>query len=170
MHVLYTYMCDIDRPKRTINNIFTDRVRSTRREVIVSLCLSVHTSGGRGGTRPGPASWGVPHLGYPPIRPGWGVSQWGGTPPWVPLSDLAGGYPKGGYPTLDNRWSTWYAAVGMPLAFTQEDFHVHMSYFVCELSTFSNHSDHWEYHHTIKYYLLDTSSCGSVNSADGLHC
>ena len=41
------------------------------------------------------------------------------------------GYPKvptpcsgqGTYaPPQDNRWSTWYAAVGMPLAFTQEDF------------------------------------------------
>ena len=69
--------------------------------------------------------WGVPHLGYPPIRPVWGV-------PWQ-------GVPNGGYPTLgtplvrpgrgggvphliqDNRWITWYAAVGMPLAFTQED-------------------------------------------------
>ena len=50
--------------------------------------------------------WGVPHLGYPsPIGPGWGVPLLGG-----------------GYPTSGNRWSTWYAAVSMPLAFTQEDF------------------------------------------------
>ena len=43
----------------------TDRIRSTRQEVIVSLGLSVHTCRG------------------------------GGTPPWVPLlSDLAGGTPE----------------------------------------------------------------------------
>ena len=42
-----------------------------------------------------------------------------GTPP----SDLARGYPTMGTPPVqDNRWSTWYAAVGMPLAFTREDF------------------------------------------------
>ena len=42
------------------------------------------------------------------------------TPPWVPPSDLAGGYTCRGVPHLG--WSTWYAAVGMPLAFKQEDF------------------------------------------------
>ena len=63
---------------------------------------------GGGYTDRGYPSRGVPHLRYPP------------------LSDLAGGYLDeggGGLPRLvqDNRWSTWYAAVGMPLAFTQED-------------------------------------------------
>ena len=68
----------------------------------------------------------------------------GGNPPQVPLppSDLAGGVPNRGYPTSGTppvrpgrvgvprrggggypiSSSTWYAAVGMPLAFTQEDF------------------------------------------------
>ena len=65
----------------------------------------------------------------------------GGTPPWVPpCQTWPGGYPDGGYPTLGTppsglaggypmgvggyptSGSTWYAAVGMPLAFTQEDF------------------------------------------------
>ena len=76
---------------------------------------------------------GVPHLsdlagGYPD----------GGTPPRVtPLLDLAGGgtppqvhpcqtWPGGGYPNrgggVPHLGSTWYATVGMPLAFTQEDF------------------------------------------------
>ena len=55
---------------------------------------------------------GVPHLRYPPPGPGLvGVPQLGG----------AGGW----YPTSDNRWSTWYAEVGMPLASTQEDFLVY---------------------------------------------
>ena len=54
-----------------------------------------------------PARW-VPHLGYPWSDltggyPCWGVPQLG-----YPWSDLAGGYPTSG-----NRWSTWYAAVGI---------------------------------------------------------
>ena len=33
------------------------------------------------------------------------------------------GTPSRGYPPVhDNRWSTWYAAVGISIAFTQEDF------------------------------------------------
>ena len=84
---------------------------------------------------------GTPATGYP-IRPGWGYPCWGvphlryshqtwlGVPllgvPHLryPPSDLAGGTPAGGYPTSGNRWSTWYAAVSMPLAFTQEDIPV----------------------------------------------
>ena len=93
--------------------------------------------------------WGTPSdlaRGYPrwgtpsPIRPGWGYPSGGGYPSsGTPLSDLARGVPHprchpppspprsnlgGGGPHLvhDNRWSTWYATVGMPLAFTQEDF------------------------------------------------
>ena len=60
--------------------IITDRVHSTKREVIVSLCLSVHTCGGhpgQGGACPG----------YPPARSGQGVPQSGGT---------CGGYPQPG--------------------------------------------------------------------------
>ena len=62
-----------------------------------------------GGTLMGLPCQGVPQWEYPrypsTIRPGWGypnrgVPWWGGTPPS----------------------GTWYAAVGMPLAFTQEDF------------------------------------------------
>ena len=91
--------------------IITDRVRSTRREVIVSLSFSVHTCGEGGGVSDlaggypcgGVPQWGVPHLGYPPsdlaggvphlkyppppVRPGWGL---------VPPSG-------GGYPTSGNR-------------------------------------------------------------------
>ena len=96
--------------------------------------------------------WGVSDLGYPPqtwpgvpqwgysIGPGQGIPQWGGGVCHLgyPPSDLAGGYPDGGYPTsgtplsnlvggypnggVPTSGSTWYAAVGMPLAFTQEDF------------------------------------------------
>ena len=47
---------------------------------------------GRGVPLPGsgdtPAGW-VPHLDYPPIRPGVGGTPTGGTPPQVPPSDLA---------------------------------------------------------------------------------
>ena len=85
------------------------------------------------GGYPSQVRWGVPKvgyplagMGYPPSRPGWvppldrqgitsrGTPQAAGTPP----PPTAGGIP----PLQDNRWSTWYAAVGMPLAFTQEDF------------------------------------------------
>ena len=81
---------------------------------------------------------GVPHLGYPSSDLAGGPPAGGyptlGTPhqTWMggspargsptlgtPPLDLArGGTPAGrGYP----RWSTWYGAIGMPLAFTQED-------------------------------------------------
>ena len=105
--------------------IVTDRVRSTRWEVIVSLCLSVHTCGGTparsrwGGegtpawssqvptcqTWPGVPCQGVPHLGYPcscqvqagctPARSSWGVPHLG-----YPHQTWPEGYPAGGYPTL----------------------------------------------------------------------
>ena len=107
-------------------------VRSTTGRLCFDSCLSfgLSTPGG-GGTLMGgyPTSgsphspsdltgrvpqWGVPHLRYPP------------------LLDLAGGVPHLRYPPLSCRtWpgggvphlgSTWYAAVGMPLAFTQEHF------------------------------------------------
>ena len=57
--------------------------------------------------------------------------HWTGGLPWSvmgvpPIPRLDGGtYPPWqgwGNPRIqDNRWSTWYAAVGMPLAFKQED-------------------------------------------------
>ena len=57
------------------SHIFTDRVRSTRREVIFSLCLSVHTWG-EGVPPPGPAREGdTParsrQLGVPPAGMGY---------------------------------------------------------------------------------------------------
>ena len=100
--------------------------------------------GGRSGLPPGQVWWGrvpqpglmegTPEVGYP--QQGWGTPQpgvaWGylarsnGVVPEVgyPLS-RNGVPPVRGYPPSplqDNRWSTWYAAVGTPLAFTQEDF------------------------------------------------
>ena len=76
--------------------IFTNRVCSTRREVIVSPCLSVHTCGGGGGVPQPSAARGsrVAHLGHPPIRPGQGYPCWGVPPLGYSPSDLAGG----GYP------------------------------------------------------------------------
>ena len=78
---------------------------------------------GRGVPQPGPGR-GVPHLGYPLPHQTWpGVPQLGGYPTsGTPQSDLAseGGYPSAGGGTPPS--STWYAAVSMPLAFTQEDF------------------------------------------------
>ena len=118
------------------NLLITDRVRSTTGRLCFDTCLSVclstgvgtparsrwregypsqvqlggHPWWGGGGTLGGGyppqyphQTWlGVPHLRYPPVRPGRG----------------------GGIPEADNRWGTWYGAVGMPLAFTQEDFFV----------------------------------------------
>ena len=73
----------------------------------------------------------------PPHQAWWGVPQWGVPILGTPQSGLMGGTPTGGYPIRPGRGyppsdlaggryptsgSTWYAAVGMPLAFTQEDF------------------------------------------------
>ena len=88
--------------------------------------------------------WGVPHLGYPLSDlarryPYWGVlhlrypPHWtwlvGGTPvgvphlgPPLPSQTWPGGTPARGGRVPHLGWSTWYTAVGMPLAFTQEDF------------------------------------------------
>ena len=89
-------------------SIITDRVRSTRREVIVSLCLSVHTYRGRGGTKSGPAGGGYPSQvqaggryssqvqpGVPKPGPA------GGTPcqTWPREGTHAGVTPARGYPT-----------------------------------------------------------------------
>ena len=101
---------------------------------------------GGGLPKPGPAGgvpWsgglpnGYPTLVTPPVRPGWGtggyptlgtpgqpwpggVRRWGGTPPQVPPIRSGWGVPQLGGGTPPS--STWYATVGMPLAFTQEDF------------------------------------------------
>ena len=125
---LNVYINTVVQKGSLVSDIVTDRVRSTRREVIVSLCQSTPSGGGGpasrrwGGTPPWvPPCWtwlrdtqrGVPHLRYPLVRPGWGVPQPGGTPTsdtppcqtWLgiphlgyPPSDLAGGYPDGGVP------------------------------------------------------------------------
>ena len=101
-----------------LNSVFTDRVCSTRREVIFSLCLSVHT-------------WGrydsQVQRGLPPSNLGWGGtlarSGWGvGVPPakdGIPLTRSRHGYsgvppardgvPPGqgwGIPQLDLGWGT----------------------------------------------------------------
>ena len=117
---------------KTEISLITDRVRSTMGrlcfDTCLSICLSTPLAGG------GTPAGGYPTLGKPPVHPHrtWpGGYPTSGTPP----SDLvggvpsAGGYPTsgppphqtwlGGYPTSGNRWSTWYATVGMPLAFTQ---------------------------------------------------
>ena len=104
----------------------TDRVRNTREGYVLKrVCPSIHPSvcphlgggipqpgPGRGVPLPGPAGWGVPQQGVPHLEDP--------LPP-PPPSDLSRGVPRwqGGYPISS---STWYATVGMPLAFTQEDF------------------------------------------------
>ena len=71
--------------------------------------------------------WGVPWWeGYPtlgtPIGPGWGVPWWGVPPSGTsPVRPGWGGTPTG-WGRVPHLGSTWYAAVSMPLAFTQEDF------------------------------------------------
>ena len=111
-----------------VTNLFvTDRLRSKRQEVIVSLCQSTRAGGGgevpqpdlTGGT---PARGGPPRVALP-ARLGQGVPQPRAYPPGVPLSQVRTGIPlQQGYPRKrDTTWSTWQATVGMPLAFTQED-------------------------------------------------
>ena len=134
-------------PKKE-NKLFTDRVRSTMGRLCFDTCLSVCLFT-EGVPQSGPAGWyltlgtphqtwlgvplpGVPHLGYPLSDLAGGVPH---SYQGVPQPGLMGGTPTGvlparewvpppsrGTPLQDNRWSTWYAAVGMPLAFTQEDF------------------------------------------------
>ena len=100
----------------TVILIFTDRVRSTREDyVLTRVCPSIHPSvcPHLGGGYPGQVGRG----GVTPARSSWveGVPLPGGTLPQVPpWQTWPGGYPTSG--------SNWYAAVGTPLAFTQEDF------------------------------------------------
>ena len=90
------------------SGFFTARVRSTREGNIYTWeCLSVHHRWGGGG-------------GYPIL----GLDQ-GGTPGYHPGQVWIGRYPPmtgWGTPPPTSIASTWYAAGGMPLAFTQEDF------------------------------------------------
>ena len=120
--------------------------------VLTRICPSVCPHPGRGGDTPargtpvgGYPTSGTPNRTWPggTLARGWGYhtsgtphQTWpgGGVPHlrYPPLSDLARGVPQlgypsirpgrgggGVYPTSGNGWST---AVGMPLAFTQEDF------------------------------------------------
>ena len=96
------------------NFFFTDHVRSTRREVIVSLCLSVHTlwagGGGGRGTWPGPARGGTPARGHLPGVPPCQVRM-GGIPArgCTPQPGQDGGIPQpGGAPA----WGTKPARSG----------------------------------------------------------
>ena len=102
---------------------FTDRVLSTRREVIVSLCLSVHTyrgggvpepgPGGEGGARARSSQGGTPIGGTlgTPVRPGWGTLRGypNGGYPGYPHQTWKGEYPNGGYPRYPCQ--TW---MGVP--------------------------------------------------------
>ena len=100
----------------------TDRVRSTTGSYVWHVSVCPH---GRGVPWPGPDG------GYS-ARSGWGDPRWStpgrdGVPPLPrPGQDGGGGYPRWANPPLppvqNSRWSTWYAAVCMPLAFRQEDF------------------------------------------------
>ena len=81
--------------------IITDRARSTRWEVIVSLCLSVHTC--RGGTPARSCQLGGGTPSQTPVRPGRGYPTSG-----TPLLDLARGYPLLGVPHLR------YPLLGVP--------------------------------------------------------
>ena len=123
---------------------------AVREEVIFSVCLSVHIWGGggypiwlMGGGYPiqvqvgggypiqvqvgGAPAWGTPWQGMPTQ----GTPPQGGHPPRVPPHPgLGGGPTQGTPPPPPSRSSSiacsCYAAVGMPLAFTQEDFLVRL--------------------------------------------
>ena len=121
-------------------------------KVIFSLCVSVNTSTGGGGTPSQVWIGGTPSqvwtgMGVPNHRSGWGVprprsglggevfhprSGQGGTPsqvwmggvPWgTPIQVWIVGVTPSPTPIRQSSIaSTWYPAGGMPLAFTQEDF------------------------------------------------
>ena len=83
-----------------------------REEAIFSVCLSVHIGG-----HPLPGEGGAPRLGEG-APPCWGE----GVPPCGEGAAGGRGAPCQGPPHRSNMACTCYAAVGMPLAFTQEDF------------------------------------------------
>ena len=94
------------------------------REVIFSLCVSVHTWGG-GGPDPALDGGGYPNLGqggYPNLEGGYPIS--GGVPqPWMGGTPSPGGYPISGYPSPGIASTCYgYTVGGVPLVFTQEDF------------------------------------------------
>ena len=111
--------------------LITDRICSMTGRLCFDTCLSIH---------PSTCLSVCPQGGVPQPGPAGGFPLPGGTPPQLPPSQVwwdvhEVGYPPsrdevlpsqvwlGGItPIQDNRWSTWFAAVGMPLAFTQEDF------------------------------------------------
>ena len=112
-----------------ICNVITDRIRSTRREVIFTF-----VSPPLGGASARSSQGGTPAGGYPSVQ------FWMGYPSRLDLTGVPSsrGYPlprQGAphqgvpLPVQDNKWSTWYTAVGMPLAFTQEDFLVQFVFF-----------------------------------------
>ena len=92
-------------------------------KVMFSVCP--YLAGG-GVPRPGQAR-GVSQPGPDGGYPSQGVHKVGYTSPAVmgypPQPGPQGGVPPP--PVQDNRWGTWYAAVGMPLEFTQDFFVFH---------------------------------------------
>ena len=111
------------------SDIITDRIRRMREGSVFSLSTPGGGGGGGAGVPwPGPDRVGVPHPGQVRMG-GTPVSGWlPGVPPPLARSGRMGGSPARGVPTRgtptwgqDSTWRTWRAAVGMPLAFTQED-------------------------------------------------
>ena len=89
------------------------------------------------GVPPHPRLDGVPPIqywmGYPPSNIGWGtpspIQDWMGYPP-TPHPDLGQGVAQVPPPPI-SKTSTCYAAGGVPLAFTQEDFLVLLLIILC---------------------------------------
>ena len=114
--------------------IVTDRIRRTREGYIMTrVCLSVHNRGGGYPTWSGRMGYlSQVQLGVPDLAGGTPPGQVGGTQPGpaggsTPARSSRGCTPPGQGvtparsrwavpPVQDNRCSTWYGAVGMPLA------------------------------------------------------
>ena len=116
MNILKCHMKTELKLKNKHRHLVTDRVRSTTGRLCFDTCLSirlsVHTGGGGypsqvqiGGGTPARSDGGYPSQvqtrgtlarsdGGTPAR-----SSWGGYPPQIPPSDLAGGYPWWGWVT-----------------------------------------------------------------------
>ena len=143
-----------------VNNVYiiTDRVRSTRQEVMFSVCPHL----GGGVPRPGPDRGSTParsrpKVGVPPSRDGVppGQVRMGGTPQqgWgIPGQVRTGGYPRWGYLDLDGvpppppRYRTADGVLDTPRSLNVpffllehlQDFLVHLSFLVY---IFQNHSN-----------------------------